>query len=96
MNKEQNKKGRSSAIKISRHYQIQETKSMKDSGHEKDIAECGRTKIWEKMVWTTTKKTKQGKGREQQNNLNRERVRSGVEQHLRILQPAAIVHIRIN
>ena len=44
MNKEQNKKGRSSAIKISRHYQIQETKSMKDSGHEKDIAECGRTK----------------------------------------------------
>jgi len=35
---------------------------MKDSGHEKDIAECGRTKIWEKMVWTTTKKTKQGKG----------------------------------
>jgi len=43
---------------------IHKEKSMKDSGHEKEIAEYGRNEIREEVVWAATRKTKQEKRRE--------------------------------
>lgn len=53
---------------------IHEEKSIKDSGHEKEIAEYGRTKILRDGMGRDEKDKAGRKEREQQNNLNIENV----------------------
>jgi hypothetical protein len=80
MNKEQKKtKRRSNGIGMYPHGTIRiQEKSMKDSGHEEDIAECSRMDFEKRWSGRRRKIPSRAKEREQQNNFEyRERVRSG-------------------